>query len=515
MEYVNQTLHEQFSRVHVLMDNVKDAGVQRLKHVGTLREVLVDSLQRLPPLDTRELAKKSLPLLLVMLVLLNYTSDVWASGGNGTDHVSDRSSPLIEDDATNTDDLSAELSLTVTDCIEDKAPRQINQCIRAFDLEQASEHTQHIKGRPRKSNINVRRLPTAFSERLDILQQNDDVDIVGSFLAPDGYVWYIIDPGDGEEGFVRADLIVVDARDDKVSEVLKPQDITFASGAVGYKMETEGTRGVFLEAKGHKQLLPLSCEVAALANALTTFIPDMSAIELERILLKHIKYGSFGADPDKVFVGRINGSQSANPGGAYWGYGMYSRALRDVFLRAGDDIRPKISSNYSLEPETRKFNNRTEWQGYIMSQIDQGLPVVVWGVINLHRGSPLGVHYIDKSKGYIGGEHAVAIVGYFVEEDKDGNEVIYFITADPHKPLGKELITTINPVFHMEALGYQTFSWKAVKASEQVQQKSDIGKSDKIPERREKLSKIAGDYGRRDKRPQAPFIKKKGKQYWR
>ncbi|MFH1705987.1 MAG: C39 family peptidase, partial [Patescibacteria group bacterium] len=181
-------------------------------------------------------------------------------------------------------------------------------------------------------------------------------------------------------------------------------------------------KGTWLEAKilpvkTDKQDKSLSCESSAAGMIAQYFNPnppkDYSTWE------EYIMSIPLNCNPDKGYRGAINGGLSTScDAAAGLGYGVHAEPVAKILQKAGLDAE----AVYSVD-----FN-------WLKEQIDNGSLAVVWvsgktdPLVEWHQDD-------DESKYYtILGEHAITVVGYFVDRHQEGEKTVektFFVTNDP------------------------------------------------------------------------------------
>lgn len=149
----------------------------------------------------------------------------------------------------------------------------------------------------------------------------------------------------------------------------------------------------------HHQQYSLSCEIAALKMALDYYGVGASEDEL----IEQIPFEKVGGDPDKGFVGKIDGKMPLT------GYGVYE----DPIVKVARNYRPvKKISGVGLSD--------------LIAEISAGHPVVVWGSVNngydISWQTPTG-----KVVKAVSGEHARVAVGWVGE----ASDPSYILIIDP------------------------------------------------------------------------------------
>ncbi len=141
---------------------------------------------------------------------------------------------------------------------------------------------------------------------------------------------------------------------------------------------------VELRIKPYRQKHALSCEFAALKMALRAKNINVA----EKDLISKAHFEPMGGDPQRGFVGNINGRMLKT------GYGIYWRPIAEI----ANEYRP-----------AEDFNNWTIRR--LTSETNQGNPVIVWGYVG--RGRKV-IWYTRGGKKINGvtGEHARVAIGF-------------------------------------------------------------------------------------------------------
>lgn len=160
-----------------------------------------------------------------------------------------------------------------------------------------------------------------------------------------------------------------------------------------------------LALKFHRQEHSLSCEAAALKMVLDYYGLNVSESEIikEMPLDKTKKLGDMWGDPDKGFVGSIDGKMGIT------GYGIYWKPLVET---ASHWKKAEIIENGLAQD--------------LVENISEGRPVIVWGYVG--RGKIMNWLTPEGKKIYaINGEHVRVVYGYKgSSENPDG-----FLVMDP------------------------------------------------------------------------------------
>ena len=161
-------------------------------------------------------------------------------------------------------------------------------------------------------------------------------------------------------------------------------------GRVASVVHVRGTMDVQLPTVLHRQEHSLSCEIASLKMALQTVGVDVSESELIASLSfdRTPKGGGVWGDPNKGFVGNIDGKMLVDGYGVYW----------DPIASVGSKYRrTEVIRNGSVSD--------------IASHISAGRPVIVWG--NYGRGKMYS--WLSSSGvriGAVNGEHTRVVTGF-------------------------------------------------------------------------------------------------------
>ena len=157
----------------------------------------------------------------------------------------------------------------------------------------------------------------------------------------------------------------------------------------------------------HRQEHSLSCEVAALKMAMAGHGVDVSESELIELLEfdRTPKTGDIWGDPDRGFVGSIDGKMFGD------GYGVYAGPIARLGLRW---LR------------TESFRQGTAQQ--LAWHLFDGNPVIIWGFVGRGRADSWQTPY-GKIVNAIDGEHT---------------KVVYGFTGIPSNPTG---FFVVDPVF--------------------------------------------------------------------
>ena len=176
----------------------------------------------------------------------------------------------------------------------------------------------------------------------------------------------------------------------------------------------------------HRQEHALSCEIAALRSALLTKGVDVKESELLSKLSfdpTPKKNGVWG-DPNKGFVGDINGSMPST------GYGVYSQPIAN------------LASHYRPAQAFTGGNLQT-----LITQLNLGNPIVIW--VYVGTGKVITWKTPDgKTIRAVLSEHARTVTGY----SGPGNKPTGIYTMDPI--YGRLYQTTSSFMANWSALGY-------------------------------------------------------------
>lgn len=141
-----------------------------------------------------------------------------------------------------------------------------------------------------------------------------------------------------------------------------------------------------------KQEHAVTCEIASLRMVLNYF---GSTVTEEELIIrmpfdtKEPKINDIWGDPNKGFVGNVDGSIFLGTG-----YGVYETPIRDLALSYRDSFiidKAKLSR--------------------VLSEVDQGRPVIVWGLLSNPEQVQWKTKNGKKIVGYVG-EHARVVIGY-------------------------------------------------------------------------------------------------------
>lgn len=151
----------------------------------------------------------------------------------------------------------------------------------------------------------------------------------------------------------------------------------------------------------------LSCEVAALRMALAGVgvkINEKDIIDIMPINPAP-RVGNIWGDPDKEFVGSIDGAQNTTGYGVYW----------PVILNLAQAWRP--------DSEGRSGASYLD----IVRELKAGHPVIYWGVVSSKMAPDSWQTVEGKNIKAWSGEHVRTIIGY----EGNGNNPSYLIINDP------------------------------------------------------------------------------------
>ncbi len=135
----------------------------------------------------------------------------------------------------------------------------------------------------------------------------------------------------------------------------------------------------------HHQEFALSCEAAGLRMLLLNRHTD----EPEGYILRKMPFGPMGSDPDKVFVGNINGRQFVS------GYGIHP----DGLLPIANTYFPAGSFHH------RDLN-------FLIDRLHDGNPVLVWGTTVKNPRNYDWTADDGKEVHAVAGEHVWVVTGY-------------------------------------------------------------------------------------------------------
>lgn len=183
-----------------------------------------------------------------------------------------------------------------------------------------------------------------------------------------------------------------------------------------------------LDVPFHKQENPLTCETAALRMVLNYYQAGLSEDELLEKLSFDVREpmtpeGVWG-DPDKGFVGRVDGSVFHGTG-----YGVFDAPIRNL---------------------ARQFKGAVELQDpnveKIVGLVQGGKPVIVWGLLS-NRPPIYWQTAAGKTVEAHPGEHARVVIGF---------------TGESHDP--KKLIL-LDPIYGRIHMGVDEFvrDWEVMK----------------------------------------------------
>jgi uncharacterized protein YvpB len=135
----------------------------------------------------------------------------------------------------------------------------------------------------------------------------------------------------------------------------------------------------------HHQEHALSCEAASLRMLLLNKGID----EPENWILQKLPVGPMDGDPDKVFVGDVNGRQFVT------GYGVHA----DGLLPVAEQYAPaSVFHSQDLH--------------YLIDRLEEGHPVEVWGTMVVNPRHYTWVADDGKVANAVNGEHAIVVTGY-------------------------------------------------------------------------------------------------------
>ncbi len=155
-----------------------------------------------------------------------------------------------------------------------------------------------------------------------------------------------------------------------------------------------------LDVPFHHQEHSLSCEAAALRMLLLYNGID----EPENWILQKMPFGPVGADPSKVFVGDIDGSQPTT------GYGIHWDGLAEVAKAYGT---------------SEAFSDKYLY--YLIDRLHDGHPVIIWGSVFKNPKDISWVTPEGKTVKALNGEHVWVVTGYAGPREAP----TYIFTLDP------------------------------------------------------------------------------------
>lgn len=185
-----------------------------------------------------------------------------------------------------------------------------------------------------------------------------------------------------------------------------PPKLIYTFRLMHYKIASgkiHGKTTVNLDVPFHKQEHSLSCEVAALKMALSVVGVNVSESELIKNLIfdSTPKQDGIWGDPDKGFVGSIDGRMPAT------GYGVYADPIAKL---ANTWVVAEVMQDQTPEA--------------LATHLLKGHPIIVWGFYG--RGKPLSWTTPEGKKvKALNGEHARTVIGF--TGDVQGPDGFYLI----------------------------------------------------------------------------------------